>query len=226
LGAEATTDTNLQGQKLGRKGRITRERILAAARELIEEHASEDFSISAVARRAELRVSSIYNYFPDLTDLFLTVMEPVIRESQAGYFSILESYWPDDQLEQKCEEFVEAFHGFWERNVRYLHLRNILAQQHNSRVLLQRISTSRQTVSYLTKQMGAPGEDDGVGISQDMAAVLYAGMERVVTLVTDELLNAPYPRDVERRFGVKTLKQQTRLLVMAIRAERERRAAL
>lgn len=225
MGAEQKIDTNLQGQRLGRKGRITRERILAAARELIEEPGSEDFSISAVARRANLRVSSIYVYFPDLAELFLTVMEPVIRESEVRYLNILESYWPDDHLDEKCAEFVEAFHGFWERNVRYLHLRNNLAQQHNSRVLTQRINAARKTVGLLKLQMGAPSEDDGGGISQDMASVLYAGMERVVTIVTDVLLEAPYPVDIERRFGKKTLKQQSRLMVLAIRAERERRAS-
>lgn len=226
MGAATQIDTNLQGQKLGRKGRITRERILAVTRELIETPGSEDFSISAVARRAELRVSSIYNYFPDLTDLFITVMEPIIRESQVGYLSLLREYWPDEELDEKCAEFVGAFHDFWERNVRYLHLRNILAQQHNSRVLFQRINAARETVGYLKQQMGAPSEDDGGGISQDMASVLYAGLERVVTIVTDELLNAPYPADLERRFGKKTLNQQARLMVLAIRAERERRAAV
>ena len=223
MGAATKIDTNLQGQKLGRKGRITRERILAVARELIEEPGSGDFSISAVARRADLRVSSIYNYFPDLTDLFVTVMEPVIRESQVGYLSIIESYWPDDELEQKCDEFVGAFHSFWERNVRYLHLRNTLAQQHNPRVLSQRINAARSVVGLLKVQMGAPDVNDGE-ITQDMASVLYAGMERVVTIVTDEKLEAPYPPDIERSFGKRTLKQQARLLVLAIRAERTRRA--
>lgn len=225
MGAATKIDTNVQGQKLGRKGRTTRERILAVTRELIEEPGSGEFSISAVARRADLRVSSIYNYFPDLTDLFMTVMEPVIKQSQVGYLSIVDNYWPDEELEKKCAEFVDAFHGFWERNVRYLHLRNSLAQQHDARVLAQRISAARQTVGYLKLQMGAPSEDDGGGISQDMASVLYAGMERVVTIVTDELLEAPYPSNIERSFGRKTLKQQARLMVLAIRAERERRAS-
>ena len=224
MGAEPKIDTNLQGQKLGRKGRITRERILAVTRELIEEPGGEDFSISAVARRANLRVSSIYNYFPDLTDLFMTVMEPIIQESQVGYLSILETYWEDDELEQKCADFVDAFHSFWERNVRYLHLRNSLAQQHNSRVLSQRINAARRVVGLLKLQMNASDVNDG-GITQDMASVLFAGMERVVTIVTDVLLEAPYPSNIERSFGKHTLKQQARLMVLAIRAERERRAA-
>lgn len=222
MGVEAKIDTNLQGQRLGRKGRITRDRIIAVTRELIDDPDSEDLSISAVARRAQLRVSSIYNYFPDLSDLFMTVMEPVIREAQVGYLQVLEEYWPDDQLDEKCAEFVEAFHLFWEENVRMLHVRNSLAQQHDPRVLSQRINSARRVVKLLALQMGSSAEKEW-GDEQDMASVLYAGLERVVTVVSDELLKAPYPNHIERRFGKHTLKQQSRLLALAIRDERTRK---
>jgi len=82
---EAQFDTNLQGQKLGRKGRVTRERILEAALALIEDADAEPLSLSAVARRADLRISSIYTYFADLTELFLTVLDPVDRSTQQAY---------------------------------------------------------------------------------------------------------------------------------------------
>lgn len=223
MGAEAKIDTNLQGQRLGRKGRITRDRILAATRELIEDPGGEELTISAIARKAELRVSLIYNYFPDFTDLFMTVMEPAIEESQADYLRILEMPWPDDDLDNKCAEFVNAFLNFWERNVKLLHLRNSLAQQHDARVLSHRINFARRIVGHLKLQMGAPSTNDG-GVSQDMASVLYAGLERVVTIVTDVLLEAPYPSHIERSFGKKTLKQMARLMALAIREERIRRA--
>src|SRR3546814_11955977 len=66
--AAAVTDAcalvshNLNGQKLGRKGRITRERILAAAIELIDSP-EEAVTLSAVARRASLGMTTLYNYF-------------------------------------------------------------------------------------------------------------------------------------------------------------------
>lgn len=222
--AGAKIDTNLQGQRLGRKGRTTRDRIIAAARDVIENPNSEEFSVSAVARRADLRVSSIYNYFSDLTELFMTVLEPVIDEAQAKHLEILESYWPDEELELKCSQFMEAFHEFWENNVRLLHLRNNLAQQHNPRVLFHRISSARRIVARLALQMGAPN-DENWGDEHDLASVLFAGLERVVTIITDELLDAPYPPNLERRFGKGSLKQQARLLALAIREARSARTA-
>ncbi|WP_340589078.1 TetR/AcrR family transcriptional regulator [Erythrobacter alti] len=221
MGADPGVDTNLQGQKLGRKGRITRQRILTAARELIEDPETEDFSISAVARRAELRVSSIYNYFPDLPDLFLTVLEPIIAETQVEHLAILERFWPDDTLGEDCRAFVQAFHSFWKRNVRLLHMRNAMADKHEQRVLSQRILSARQVVNLLGQQMGGPKEGYE-GPEYDLASVLYTGLERVVTIATDELLKAHYPPHVQRRFGGATLVQQGRLLELAIRDERAR----
>ena len=221
MGAETKIDTNLQGQRLGRKGRITRERIITAARELIEDSETEDLSISAVARRAELRVSSIYNYFPDLTDLFLTVLEPVIAETEVEFLSILTEHWPDEALGERCEAFVQAFYRFWERNVRLLHMRNAMADKHEPRVLAQRIAAARQVVNLLGVQMGGAREDV-TGPEYDLASVLYTGLERVVTIATDDLLKAHYPPNIQRRFGGATLEQQARLLELAIRDERER----
>jgi len=222
--AEARVDTNLQGQKLGRKGRITRERIIAAARELIEDAESEGLTISAVARRTKLRVSSIYNYFPDSTELFLTVLEPAMEKTQVGYLQAIEPYWSDETLGEDCDRFVKEFHQFWKTNVRLLHMRNAIADTHEPRVLLQRITAARQMVNLLAAQMGGPGVEIA-GPEYDMASVLYTGLERVVTIATDELLKAHYPPQIKRRYGQSTLKQEAHLLELAIRDIRAQRAA-
>src|SRR3546814_7301779 len=92
--AAAVTDAcalvshNLNGQKLGRKGRITRERILAAAIELIDSP-EEAVTLSAVARRASLGMTSLYNYFTDLTELLLAVLEPVMATAEKSYLALL-----------------------------------------------------------------------------------------------------------------------------------------
>lgn len=222
MGADVKIDTNLQGQRLGRKGRITRQRIIEAAQAIIDDpEEDEAFSLSAVARRAELRQSSIYNYFPDLTDLFLTVLEPVMGEADKAYRSQLSEHWPDEELDERCSLFVHSFHDFWKRHSRVLHLRNALSDQHDPRVMHNRIYAARQVIMKLGRQMGAP-ETRTTGPEFDLASTLYTGMERVVTIATDETLKAIYPKDVKPRFEGKTIKQQARLLKLAIRDERTR----
>ena len=215
---EEQTDTNLQGQKLGKKGKITRERIIVAARELIEDPASE-FSLSAVARHTGLRMSSIYNYFADLPDLFRALLEPIAEEAEQAYLHLLRDYWADEEIPQRSAELVEAFHAYWKRHSRVLHMRNRLADTHEKCILLQRIEMARKIVRLLGWQMGG-APDVVTGSSYDLASVLYTGLERVVTIATDEELKAFYPADIKPRFEGKTLYQQTRLLALAIREQR------
>lgn len=216
-------ETNLQGQKLGNKGRITRERIVAAAREMIEEPRAEPFSVSAVARRAGLRTSSIYNYFADFTELFMAVIEPVVEQSEEAYVCLIRAYWPDDELEIHCWQFVQAFHTYWKEHTRLLHLRNTIADQYDTRVLLLRIAMARTVIRLLGQQLGAPATR-ATGPEYDLASVLFTGLERVVTIATDEELKAHHPPSVKPRFEGATLKQQSRLLALAIMDERARKA--
>jgi len=73
---------NLHGQKLGRKGRVTRDRILAATIELLESPSGEPITMSAVARKASLGMTSLYNYFNDFSELLLAVLDPVMEEAE------------------------------------------------------------------------------------------------------------------------------------------------
>lgn len=223
MNVEAFIDTNLQGQKLGRKGRVTRERILAVTREIIEDPDAEPLSISAVARRAGLRQSSIYTYFPDFTELFLAVLEPVTDTSEEAYIGLARTYWPDAELEQKSAEFVQAFYDFWQKNARLLHLRNAISDQHEVKVARHRIDMARKVIALLGQQMGA-STDDMTTPEFDLASVLFTGIERVVTVATDTKWQALYPDNLKPRFQGKTIKQQGRLLALAIADERARLA--
>ncbi|WP_022673832.1 TetR/AcrR family transcriptional regulator [Novosphingopyxis baekryungensis] len=214
-------DTNLQGQKLGNKGRITRERIMTVARDLIENPSSEGFSLSAVARHTELRMSSIYNYFADPTELFLAVFEPIAEEAEEAYIGLIRDRWPDEEVETRSTQFIAAFHTYWQRHSRILHLRNRLADQHDERVMLKRISMARNVVRLLGQQAGGNAVE-GTGPEYDLASVLYTGLERVVTIATDEEMKAHYPPQIKPRFEGGTLYQQARLLALAISDERGR----
>lgn len=211
---------NLQGQRLGRKGANTRARILEVAREIIGEGGDDPLTLSAVARRAELRMSSLYNYFSDLPDLLLALLEPVVADSEHAYIAQLREYWPDADLPARCEAFVRAFHEFWRNNAALLHLRNAYADSHEPRMMMQRIDMARVVIRLLGQQMGAPSTRI-TGDEYDFASVLYTGLERVVIIATDDRFKANYPPSIRSRYDGKTLGQQARLLHIAIADERE-----
>ncbi|MFM5906348.1 MAG: TetR/AcrR family transcriptional regulator [Novosphingobium sp.] len=206
---------NLNGQKLGRKGQATRERILAATLELINEGGDTPISLSAVARRANLGMTSLYNYFTDLTELLLAVLWPVMQEATDGYFSQLRQYWPDDGLEECCRNFVQSYFDFWTKHSRVLHLRNNMADQYDERMMTARVRTAKPTIELMRMQMAPIGAAPRTEAAS-MASVLMTGLERAVTVATDTVT----PTFIEREFGprnTQVVEPLTRLLLIAIR---------
>ncbi len=206
---------NLNGQKLGRKGRVTRERILTAAIELIDESTDSQISLSAVARRASLGMTSLYLYFADLTELLLALLDPVMEEAEASYIGVLREYWSDDELEERCRDFIEGYYAFWTKYSRILHLRNNMADQYDERMMAARVRFAQPTILLFRKQLAKPGQMMSDS-TENMSSVLITGIERAVTVATDPVT----PQFIEREFGPRhtnVVVPLSRLTVLAIR---------
>jgi AcrR family transcriptional regulator len=175
---------NLQGQKLGRKGRDTRQRILTAAAELLAEPGATPLTLSAVARRVPLGMTSLYNYFSDLTELLLALLEPVMATAEDIYLGHLRSRWPDAELGEHCRTFIRNYYSFWQDNTRILHLRNSLSEgNHDVRMAKHRIATGIPMVALLTFQMDADPKDT-TSAPYCMATALFTGIDRLVAVRT------------------------------------------
>ena len=206
---------NLAGQRLGRKGRDTRERILTATRELLATPPGEPISLSAVARQASLGMSSLYLYFNDLTELLLAVLDPIMASAEDAYLGRLRVRWPDDALAAHCFGFVNAYYGFWESNARILHLRNQLTRRQDKRMMVARVAAAQPVITLLVAQMD---QDPALPRTPayGMATVLYTGIDRVVTIATDKELPTVLPGEFSR--NVKAfLQSEARLLELGIR---------
>ena len=214
----AAVSHNLAGQRLGRKGRVTRERILAAATELIESPGDGPLSMSAVARRASLGMTSLYNYFSDRTELLLALLEPVTEAAEDAYLAMLRERWGDEHLGERCFSFVSAYHRFWADNSRLLHLRNAMADALDPRMIQERIGSTRPIIALLVAQMDG---DVTLPSSQPvaMATMTMIGIERSITIATDRhlpmLAGWSFQRDDER-----FIRPGGRLLEIAIRETR------
>ncbi|MBB5686750.1 TetR/AcrR family transcriptional regulator [Sphingobium boeckii] len=178
---------NLNGQRLGRKGRDTRDRIIAATSELLAESPVAPISLSSVARQASLGMTSLYLYFNDLTELLLAVLEPIMATAEESYVSMLRAHWEEAELGQRALEFVTAYHGFWVKHSRILHLRNSMADQQDERMLLHRVRSAQPLMRMMVEQMDGDLEAVGSPVFS-MATALMTGLERVVTVTTDTAL--------------------------------------
>lgn len=212
---------NLNGQRLGRKGRETRERILSACNELLADPA-EAITMSAVSRRASLGMTSLYNYFADLTELLLAVLEPVMATAEESYLGILRQPWADAELGARCRDFMEAYNAFWARHSRLLHLRNTMSDSQEERLMVQRVLSTQPMIGLLVAQMGGAAEDAGSPL-RGMATVLMTGIERTVTVATDPVLTSLFGEG-QRRDTAHYLLPTARLMELAISDMRTRLA--
>lgn len=173
---------NLNGQRLGRKGRETRERIVRAAIEVLDSGRDEPFTLSAVARHASLGMSSLYNYFTDLSELMMAVLEPVSVSASETYLALLGDYWPDSEIAARCTSFWRSYADFWLRYATILHQRNRMSDAGDARMLECRVEAGLPLANGLCRQLvpGSGCEPDGD--TRAMANVLATMMERTVTV--------------------------------------------
>lgn len=220
---EAVTH-NLNGQRLGRKGRETRERLIHTAIRLLEERRTEPFALSSVAREASLGMSSLYNYFNDSSELMIAVLEPVMATADAGYLETIRDYWPDDAVHEKCLEFWSVYLEFWDRNAALLHQRNQMSDAGDQRMLRHRFEAVYPLLESIQLQLGV---NDGAPVDEHVrstAAVLITGIERTMTVRTKpsymEMMGAYGERPRYDLVGA-----SARLIELAIRDSREKMRA-
>lgn len=213
---------NLVGQRLGRKGQETRERIVRAALGLLEKPGGAPVTLAAVAREAAVGTTTLYLYFPDLGELVLAALGRVMAAADTAFVDRLRARWPDEMLDESGLDFVRAHARFWQEHARILHLRNSFADAGDDRFLAYRNDVSRPLIDLLVWQMDGdpadPRSDDAL-----FATVLLTGCERLATVVTNENWAAT-TRSIgveEHRYVGELLVAEARLITLAI-GERRR----
>lgn len=223
LVGNGTLSHNLFGQRLGKKGRDTRERIIAATQRLLAGPPEKQISLSAVAREASLAMTTLYLYFTDLVELLLAVLEPVMASAEESHIALLRTYWPDSTLDGHCLEYVNAFHDYWVKHARLLHLRNNFADNHDERMSQQRIAASVPMIELIIRQMGGQVTAGSPPTSTPIAAMataLHLGVERLVTVTTSGIMTSR-AEDMSMHVHY-LLEAQAQLLALGIREGRKR----
>lgn len=179
----AEVSHNLVGQRLGKKGQATRERILAAMLRLLADPDGPPVTLTLVAREAKIGLTNLYLYFPDLGELLLAALQQVMANSEEAYIEALRRRWPDEGLETACRQFLGAHFAFWQRHARLLHMRNALADASDMRVLAYRQSATQPILAMLATQMAPAGMEPDTDCT-DFTTVLFTGLERTATVLT------------------------------------------
>ena len=210
---------NLAGQRLGRKGLETRERILAAMLRLLDEPDGPPVTLTSVAQEAAIRPTNLYLYFPDFEALLLAALDRVMETADAAFIDLSRHRWADEKLSERCLEFTRAHYRFWKRHMRILHMRNAFAET-DRRIAKHRQVGAGPLLEVLRFQMDGKATDQNDQKSQ-MATVALIGFERVATVVTGPLfhISAPAGHNVDE-FIDGILRAEARLIEVVIRDQR------
>lgn len=216
---------NLLGQRLGRKGRDTRQRILAAMQRLVtgsDRSGETALSLTAVAREASVGMTTLYLYFADMSELLLAALEPLNVEITA-LSERFDRRWPDATLDVESRAFLDAHHMFWTRHSLLLHLRNSFADRGDRRMVEARQAMSQPFMACLIRQMGDRSATDAPR-SWNYAVALLTMLERMATITTEQGFSAtPMHADHGNHgnhaaaFVEDTLAAQARIIALTIR---------
>lgn len=153
-----TENHNLHGQKMGRKGRETRQRIMDVTLEMLKHRSYKDLSVSEVATEAEVSSSTFYVYFEDIEEVLFACVQAAALDLGALH-AILDEEWDDNNLKQQVKKLVETYNDLWERYRVELRVRNLEADQGNLRFLNLRIETTRGILQKLGKKLARLNPD-------------------------------------------------------------------
>lgn len=177
----------------------TRERLLAAARGLIEEGGYAAAPVAAIAERAGVAAGTLYRHFPSKADLFLEVFRSVCAGEERAMVAAAEAVGPDAGGVARLEAVVGTFAE------RALHNRRLawalLAEPVDQQVDAERLAYRERYAALMARELRA-AIDAGEIPSQDVAftaAALVGGCGEVLVGPLSPVAGTfPAPADVVR----------------------------
>jgi AcrR family transcriptional regulator len=164
---------NLLGQKMGRKGRDTRQRVMDAALELLKTSSYKDLSVSEIASEAELSNASFYVYFKDVEEVLYACVEAAALDL-GELHAVLDAEWTPKNVREQVKQFVDIYNELWEKYRVELRVRNLEADQGNLRFLNLRIETTKTMLQKLSSKIAKLNPK--LEYPQQIAVAIHAAM--------------------------------------------------
>lgn len=185
--------TNQQGQTIGRKGRQTRQRLMAAARKLLDAYSPVELTAVSIAKEAGTSSASFYMYFEDVRDI-LFALATEAGAAMTAVHEVVQEPWDAETVREHSLRLVERFFEIWQAHRQVLRFRNLEADRGDPRFEALRMSTYVPFIDMLARQIVAtcPPDKPRPTLSQAfaLASVMHAAMERLAT--TDPAVVARY----------------------------------
>lgn len=144
---------------MGRKGRDTRAKLIAAAEHLIRTRSLRDIGPTDIAREAGVPTPTFYVYFEDVGAALLAAIEPY-RQSTPELLALIEQGWTPKTAPDSARAFVAHYLGFWENNFALLRAKTLASDEGDERFLTQKLADMKPLLQAITR-MVADGQEAG-----------------------------------------------------------------
>lgn len=111
-----------------------RERIISAATAEFALKGFENANINNIAKKADVSVGSLYKYFENKQDMFLTIIHYSIATMEDMLNELLES---DEDILLKVEHIIRTIQQYSKQNVLIVKLYNVMTSENNPRFASQ-----------------------------------------------------------------------------------------
>lgn len=169
----ATTTVALDGRPLGRRGAETRQRLLNATAQLLEDNGLRELKVVDIARAVGLSPATFYQYFGDVEAAVLA-LSAAVGEETASLSRLLSQDWNGTNGLDCARQLVEVFIANWDSHRAVLRTRNLAAQEGDERFRAVRNAALRP----LTEGIGAK-----VAARVDSGLAPYAAAAAMVSML-------------------------------------------
>lgn len=177
----------LDGRALGKRGALTRRRLLDATARLLEDAGVRELRVVDIARDVGTSPATFYQYFHDVAEAVLVLADEV-GEDLAPLGELLARDWDGPEGLAAARQLVDAFIGYWDSHRAVLRTRNLAAQEGDQRFREVRNESLRPLREGLAEKVAAAQRAGRVGAGiapMAAAAALSSMMERMAAFHTD-----------------------------------------
>ncbi len=122
------------GRPLGPRALKTRERLMDATAELLEERSLLDISVVDIARKVGTSPATFYHYFKDVEEVTVHLADRAADEMPA-VLDLIDGSWEGDAGLARARNIVDAFISHWDTHHAVLQLRNLGADRGDKRFI-------------------------------------------------------------------------------------------
>lgn len=198
---------NQNGQKIGAKGRRTRELLIETTVRLLESHGLRDLSVVDVAREASTSPATFYVYFRGVPEVVLAALEGTEQTSPE-----LEALVAENWLEHGCagsaDRFVDLYTELWNRHRTIFRVRNLAAEEGDQRFVDSRGVHARPMLTALSRQIQRA--KDAGRVPEHLSPMASAA---AILIMLERLSSVGPQSDIEGVLSYQNIKQSAAYMI-------------